>query len=63
MNVSNTQFLIGFGLAAIIGGAVWVHADRHGSKHPTAWAMCIVFFLGIALPVYLIHYHRTRRAR
>ena len=63
MNVSTPQFLVGFALAAVIGGAVWVHADRHGSKHPTAWAMCVVLFLGIALPVYLIHVHRTRRAR
>jgi hypothetical protein len=63
VNVSNTQFLVAFALAAVIGGGVWIHADRHGSKHPTAWAICVVLFLGIALPAYLIHVHRTRRAR
>ena len=63
MDVSNTQFLVAFALAAFIGGAVWIHADRHGSKHPTAWGICVVLFLGIALPVYLIHVHRNRRAR
>jgi hypothetical protein len=63
VNVSSSQFLVGFALAAVIGGAVWIHADRLGSILPTAWAMCVVLFLGIALPVYLIHVHRTRRAR
>jgi hypothetical protein len=61
--LSNTQFLVGFALAAVIGAAVWIHADRHGSKHPTAWGICVVLFLGIALPVYVIHVHRSRRAR
>jgi hypothetical protein len=63
VDVSNTQFLVAFALAAIIGGAVWIHADRHGSKHPTAWGICVVLFLGIALPVYLIHVQRNRRTR
>ena len=63
MGVSNTQFLVAFALAAIIGGAVWIHADRHGSKHATAWAMCVVLFLALALPAYLIHVNRSRRAR
>jgi hypothetical protein len=63
VHLSNTQLLIVFGIYAVIGGGVWIHADRNGSKHPTAWAMCVVLFLAVALPVYLIHVHRSRHAR
>lgn len=58
---SHAEFLVAFAIAAIIGGAVWIHADRNGSKHPTAWAISVVLFLAIALPVYLIHFRRSRR--
>ena len=43
------------------GILVFLHADRHGSKHTTAWGICVFLFLGIALPVYLIHVRRARR--
>jgi biotin transporter BioY len=55
------QFLFGFVLAAVVGGAVWIHADKHGSKHPTAWGISVTLFLAIALPIYLIRNHRRRR--
>lgn len=62
-HVSTAQFLFGFAVAAVIGGAVWIHADRHGSKHPTAWALSVTFFLAIALPVYLIRTRWLRRKK
>jgi len=58
---SNAQFLVVFVIAAVAGAGVWLHADRNGSRHPTAWAMAVVLFLGIALPAYLIHVRRMRR--
>ncbi len=60
-HVSTTQFLLGFAIAAVAGGAVWIHADRHGSKNPTAWAISVTLFLAIALPVYLIRNRWLRR--
>jgi len=57
------QFLIGFAFAAVAGAVVWIHADRNGSKHATAWAMSVVLFLAIALPVYVIHVRRLRNRR
>jgi hypothetical protein len=58
------QFLVAFTLAAVAGALVFLHADRRGSKHPTAWAIGVFLFLGIALPVYVIHAVRNgRRAR
>jgi uncharacterized membrane protein YcaP (DUF421 family) len=59
--VSNFEFVVAFAIAAVAGGAVWIHADRHGSRHPTAWAMLVTLFLAIALPVYVIHYRRAQR--
>ena len=58
---SNAQFLVVFVIAAVAGAGVWLHADRNGSRHPTAWAMAVALFLGIALPAYLIHVRRMRR--
>jgi membrane protein implicated in regulation of membrane protease activity len=60
-DATNAEFLLAFAFLAVIGGAVWVHADRNGSRHPTAWAMSVVLFLAVALPAYLIHVRRTRR--
>ena len=60
---NSPQFLFGFAIAAVVGGAVWIHADRNGSKHPTAWALSVTFFLAIALPVYLIRNRWLRRKK
>jgi hypothetical protein len=46
-----------------VGGiAVFLHADRNGSRRPTAWAIA-VFLLPITILVYVIHVYRSRRAR
>jgi ABC-type maltose transport system permease subunit len=59
---TNAQVLIAFAIDAVIGAAVWIHADRNGIRHQTAWALFVVFFLLIALPVYVIYFRRHRRA-
>jgi hypothetical protein len=41
---------------------VFLHADRNGSRHPTAWAIS-VFFIPLVLAVYFIRFHRIRRRR
>lgn len=60
---SPTQFLIGFSLATAAGIAVFLHADKHGSKHTTAWGIGVFLFLGVMLPVYLVHVVRNNRRR
>jgi hypothetical protein len=57
---TNTQFLIAFAIDAIVGAAVWIHADRNGIRHQTAWALFVVLFLAIALPIYVIYVRRRR---
>jgi hypothetical protein len=63
VHVTTAQFLVGFALASVVGAGVFIHADRNGSRHPTAWACAVFLFLGIALPVYVIHARRLARAR
>ncbi len=58
---TNAQVLVAFAIDAVIGAAVWIHADRNGIRHQTAWALFVVFFLLIALPVYVIYFRRHRR--
>ena len=62
-NPSHAQFLVAFAIDAIVGGAVWIHADRNGIRHQTAWALFVVFFLLVALPIYVLYVRRVRRER
>jgi hypothetical protein len=61
-HLSNAQFLVAFAIDAVIGAAVWIHADRNGIRHQTAWAFFVVLFLAIALPLYILYVRRRRRA-
>jgi hypothetical protein len=58
---STAEFLVAFAIAAAAGAGVFLHADRHGSKHPTLWACFVFLCLGVALPAYLIHLRTARR--
>jgi hypothetical protein len=42
---------------------VFLHADRHRVAHSTAWGIGVFLVLGLALPLYVIHYLRQREAR
>jgi hypothetical protein len=55
------EFLVGFAIATAAGIGVFLHADRSGSKHVTAWGISVFLFLGLMLPVYVIHVVWTRR--
>jgi hypothetical protein len=57
---TNAQFLVAFAIDAVVGAAVWIHADRNGIRHQTAWAIFVVLFLVIALPVYVLHVRHQR---
>ena len=59
--ISTAQFLVAYAIATVAGVAVFLHADRHGSRHTTAWGIGVFLFLGLVLPIYVIHVLRTRR--
>ena len=57
------QLLIAWALAAAAAIAVYLHANRHGVRHATAWGAGVFLALAIALPLYVIHYRRQKSAR
>lgn len=62
MELSTAEFVAAWLLAAAAATAVFLHAGRNGVAHPTAWGAGVFLFLGIALPLYVIHYYRKKRA-
>lgn len=59
--MTTAQFLTAYVVGAIAGGLVFLHADRNGSKHATAWAIA-VFLLPISVVVYIFR-NRRRQGR
>jgi len=62
-NPSTAEFLVAFVLAACAGTAVFFHAERNQIRHPSGWASAVFLFLVFALPLYVLHVRRVRRAR
>ena len=62
-HTSTAQFLVGFLIAAVAGGAVFINADKNGINRPLAWAVGVWLFLIVALPLYVFHLRRVRRTR
>ena len=63
MDLTTPQFLVAWAVAGAAGIGVFLHADRHGIRHPTAWGAGVFLALAIALPLYVIHYRRQKGAR
>jgi hypothetical protein len=56
------EFLIAVTIAAGISLGTFAHADRHGSRHATAWGIGAFLAAGIVVPVYFIRvFVRKRR--
>jgi acetyl-CoA carboxylase alpha subunit len=34
---------------------IFLHANKRGSRHATAWGVSVFFALGLAVPIYLLH--------
>ncbi len=54
--------LVAIVIDAIASMLVFRHADRHGSKHATAWGIFAFLFAGIVVPVYFVRYAIRKRA-
>ena len=63
MEVTTAQLFVAWALASAAAIAVFLHANRHGVKHATAWGAGVFLALAIALPLYVIHYRRQKSAR
>jgi hypothetical protein len=58
--LSNTNIIIAWAIACGSAIVVFLHADKRGSKHATAWGIGVFLFLALMLPVYLIHSWRSK---
>jgi hypothetical protein len=63
MELTAPQFLVAWALAGAAAIVVFLHADRRGVGHATAWGIGVFLFLVLFLPLYVIHYRRQQRAR
>lgn len=58
------DFLIAVVLAAGLAMLIFRHADKHGSRHATAWGIFTFLAVAIAIPLYFLNYWhgKTRRS-
>jgi hypothetical protein len=63
VELSTPQFLDAWAHAGGAATAVFLHAERHSVGHATAWGIGVFLVLGLALPLYIIHYRRQRGSR
>lgn len=62
MDLTTGQFLVAWALAGAVSIAVFLHANRRGVPHATAWGVGVFLVLGLALPLYVISYLRRKRS-
>jgi drug/metabolite transporter (DMT)-like permease len=55
-NSSPVDFVIAVVLAAGLAMLIFRHADRHGSRHATAWGLFTFLAALIAIPLYCLNY-------
>jgi uncharacterized membrane-anchored protein len=56
------DFLIAVAVAAGLAMLIFRHADKHGSRHATAWGLFTFLAALITIPVYFLNY-RLRKNR
>ena len=53
-------FLVAWTLATAAAILVFLHANKHGSRHASAWGISVFFAFAIALPLYVLHARRHK---
>jgi hypothetical protein len=61
--VTVAQFILAWTIAGAAAIAVFPHAERHRVGHSTASGIGVFLVLGLALPLYVIHYRQQRDRR
>ncbi len=54
------SFLVAVVIAAGLAMLIFRHADKHGSRHPTAWGLFTFLMAILAIPLYFLNYWMTR---
>ena len=61
MPFSTPQFVFALVVSTLLALLVFGHAERHGSRHATAWGVAAFFFGVFAAAVYFGRYYLRRR--
>jgi hypothetical protein len=48
-------FLLAWALDTTAAILIFLHANKRGSRHATAWGISTFFALAVAVPIYLVH--------
>ena len=59
-HLSTANIVVAWAIASGTALFVFLHANKRGSKHATAWGIGVFLFLAIVLPVYVFHSWRTK---
>ena len=54
------DFLIAVVIAAGFAMLIFRHADKHGSRHATAWGLFTFLAALFAIPLYFLNYWRSK---
>jgi glucose uptake protein GlcU len=57
---STPAFLAAWSVWSVGAILVFLHANKRGSKHATAWGLGVFLLFAIMLPVYVFHSWRTK---
>jgi len=58
--LTTPTFLLAWALDTTAAILVFVHANKRGSRHASAWGIGVFLALGIALPAYVVHSRRHK---
>ena len=58
--LSTPTFLLAWALDTTAAILVFLHANKRGSRHASAWGIGVFLALGFALPAYLVHSRRHK---
>ena len=63
VDYTTADFLVAWAIDTAAAVGVFLHANKRGSRHATAWGIGVFLALIVFLPAYLIHgwMHRRRR--
>jgi Flp pilus assembly protein TadB len=59
--VGTSQFLVAWAIDTSAAIAVFLHANKHGNRHATAWGIGVFLALIVFLPAYVLRSARGRR--
>ena len=54
-SLTTSTFLTAWALDTTAAILIFLHANKRGSRHATAWGISVFFALAIAVPIYVVH--------